>query len=99
MVIVVCTHHQAEIDVKNALSTVNDWFELGQQLELPYDVLEAIQIDLDRYGTKRQRSKMLHTWLQRDPAASWSKLCAALENMGEKSAAEGIKAKHCADMH
>ena len=87
------------MDVANALSAVNDWFELGQQLELPYNVLEAIQIDLDRYGTKRQRSKMVHTWLQRDPAASWSKLCAALENMGEKSAAEGIKAKHCTDMH
>ena len=99
MVITVYTHHQPEIDVKNALSMVNDWFELGEQLELPYDVLEAIQIDLDRYGTKRQRSKMLHTWLQRDPAASWSKLCVALENMGEKNAAEGIKAKHCKDMH
>ena len=87
------------MDVANALSAVTDWFELGQQLGIAYDNLEAIQIDLDRYGIKRQRSKMVHTWLQRDPAASWSKLCAALENMGEKSAAVGIKAKHCTDMH
>ena len=87
------------MDVANALSAVNDWFELGAQLGIAYDDLEAIEVDYTHHGTKRQRRKMVHTWLQRDPAASWSKLCAALENMGEKSAAEGIKAKHCTDMH
>ena len=91
--------YHAEIDVKNVLSTVTNWFELGEQLDIAYDDLEAIEVDYAHHGTKRQRSKMVHTWLQREPAASWSKLCAALENMGEKSAAEGIKAKHCTDMH
>ena len=86
----------SELDLKLALSTVTDWFELGELLGLPYDLLEEIQIDLAPYGTKRQRSKLVHSWLQRDPAASWSKLCGALERMGENTAAQDIRTKHMA---
>ena len=89
----------SELEVGNAISSLNQWFELGQQLEIPYDVLEAIEIDCDKHGTKRQRSKMVHTWLQREPAASWSKLCGALDRMGERALAQDIREKHSTGEH
>ena len=89
----------SELEVVNAISSLNQWFELGQQLGLPYDVLEAIEIDCDKHGTKRQRSKMVHTWLQREPAASWSKLCGALDRMGERALAQDIREKQSTGEH
>ena len=89
----------SELEVVSAISSLNQWFELGQQLEIPYDVLEVIEIDCDKHGTKRQRSKMVHTWLQREPAASWSKLCGALDRMGEKALAQDIREKHFTGEH
>ena len=94
-----CTVRPSELDVKLAISTVTNWFELGELLEIPYDVLEAIDIDCEKHGTKRQRSKMVHTWLQREPAASWSKLCGALDRMGERELAHDIREKHSTGEH
>ena len=94
-----CTVRPSELDVKLAISTVTNWFELGELLEIPYDVLEVIDIDCEKHGTKRQRSKMVHTWLQREPAASWSKLCGALDRMGERALAQDIREKHSTGEH
>ena len=80
-----------ELDINNAIATVNEWFELGQQLGLDFDVLEIIQIDNDKYGLKRQRGKMVNTWLRSDPEASWSKLCVALDTIGERAVAQNIR--------
>ena len=88
----VCLYTEpAELDINNAIATVNEWFELGQQLGLEFDVLEKIEIDNDKYGLKRQRGKMVNTWLRSDPEASWSKLCAALDTIGERAVAQNIR--------
>ena len=83
-----------ELEVKNAISNVNNWFNLGEQLKMEFSVLEAILRDYAVYGTGFQRSKMVNTWLKRDPAASWSKLCGALERVGEGALAQVIREKH-----
>ena len=98
-IFLVTIEQPSELEVVNAISSLNQWFELGQQLGLPYDVLEAIMIDFDKYGTRLQRSKMVHTWLQREPAASWSKLCGALDRMGERALAQDIREKHSTGEH
>ena len=83
-----------ELEVNNSISSVNNWFLLGQQLEMEFDILDAILRDYAVYGTGYQRSKMVNTWLKSDPAASWSKLCGALERVGEGALAQGIREKH-----
>ena len=95
-IIITSIFYTEESDVNSAISTINDWFELGLQLKISYHILEAILIDFEKYGVRRQRSKLVHSWLQRDPAASWSKLCGALERMGENTAAQDIRTKHMA---
>ena len=89
----------SELEVANAISSLIQWFELGQQLGLPYHDLKEIMIDFDKYGTGLQRSTMVHTWLQREPAASWSKLCGALDRMGERALAQDIREKHSTGEH
>ena len=80
--------------MKNAISNVNNWFDLGEQLEMEFSVLEEIEISEAIHGISRQRSKMVNTWLKSDPAASWSKLCGALERVGEGALAQVIREKH-----
>ena len=88
---IILTVKISEQAINNAIATVNEWFELGQQLGLEFDVLEKIQIDKDKYGLKRQRGKMVNTWLRSDPEASWSKLCVALDTIGERAVAQNIR--------
>ena len=57
-------------------------------------MLEAIEVHDSIHGISRQRSKMVNTWLKSDPAASWSKLCGALERVGERALAQDITEKH-----
>ena len=81
----------AELDVNNAISSVNNWFQLGQQLGVEFETLETILRDFDKFGTSLQRSKLVNTWLRNDHEASWSKLCVALDTIGERAVAQNIR--------
>ena len=58
---------------------------------MAFETLEAILTDFDKFGTRLQRSKLVNTWLRSDPEASWSKLCGALESVGERAVAQDIR--------
>ena len=81
--------------VLNAISSVSEWFELGQQLDIPFSTLDEIEKDYHKYGTSRQRGKMVHTWLTTDLNASWSKLCEALDKIRQNVLAEDLRQNCC----
>ena len=83
-----------ELAVKNAISKVNYWFGLGENLGMEFHVLEEIRMDEVKFGRGHQRSTMVHKWLSSDLEASWNKLCDALDEIGERAAAENIREKH-----
>ena len=47
------------------------------------------------HGVPRQKSAMFDRWLAQDIDVSWSKLAAALERMGEDTAASAVREKYC----
>ena len=83
-----------ELEVKNEISNVNNWFGLGEQLKMEHTTLEAIRMDHNVHGLAHQRNTMVHNWLKSDLTASWSKLCKALEKIHERFVAEEIRAKY-----
>ena len=78
-------------DLIDAVTNVNDWHTLGQGLDVPEPVLQAISLQLTVHGIPRMKTEMFSRWLARDPKASWIKLEAALRRMGEITAADGVR--------
>ena len=74
-------------DLVNAVRGVTDWYDLGLQLDLPVEILNAIRCEPD---SSLRMTFMLSKWLDYDPAASWQKLADALTTMGQVVAAEEV---------
>ena len=76
-----------------AVSDVADWFNLGLQLGLPSTTLEIIASDPSIKDIKSKRLAMLSEWLKYDTAASWEKLAAALDAIGENAVAANVRSQ------
>ena len=68
-------------NVVNSIKSVNNWFELGVQLDIKYNVLQKIRNDR-RDQTDSCKVEMVQCWLV-NVTSSWNKLCDALENIDE----------------
>ena len=75
-------------DVVLAVKDVPEWYDLGLQLGLPDGMLAMIATHPEFEGHRRM---MLSKWLSYDTEASWEKLAAALEVMGERVVAENVR--------
>ena len=88
--------HDLEFKLNNvvlAVSDVAEWFDLGLQLRLPSTTLRSIAIDPSIIGINSKRLAMLSKWLKSDRAASWEKLAAALNAIGEKVVAANVRSQ------
>ena len=90
--------HPKELELKLnnlvlAVSDVADWFSLGLQLGLPSATLEIIAADSSIKDIKSKRLAMLSEWLKYDTAASWEKLAAALDVIGENVVAANVRSQ------
>ena len=66
------------------------WYELGVELlDSNTAVLDVIQSE--HQSDNVRCSKMLKTWLEMKPDASWSQLVTALNNIGLRTAADNVK--------
>ena len=72
---------------------VNDWYNLGLQLDIDDDDLQTIKRDnpRDENGCKRD---MFRTWLRICPQASYRQLVQALVALGDVSEADRLCKKH-----
>lgn len=82
-------------DLLDAVRDVVDWHSLGVELKLSAADLRAIEVQYSVHGVARQKSAMFDRWLAQDVDASWSKLAAALDRMGENKAARAVREKYC----
>ena len=70
---------------------VDEWFQLGEHLELPHPTLRAIESDFPN-SVRRRKLEMVTTWLSSPnshPPCWWS-LVKALQEMGENASAAAI---------
>ena len=70
---------------------VDEWFQLGEHLELPYPTLRAIESDFPN-SVRRRKLEIVTTWLSSShshPPCWWS-LVKALQEMGENASAAAI---------
>ena len=65
------------------------------ELKLSAAELRAIEVQYSVHGVPRQKSAMFDRWLAQDVHASWSKLAAALDRMGENKVARAVREKYC----
>ena len=70
------------------------WYALGEQLKLSTSTLDCIRKDHSVDGTVHQCGRMVDKWLRLDLEASWSKLCVALEAIGENAVACAIRKQY-----
>ena len=66
------------------LSGQYQWYKLGSQLGGEQHVLEQIEENYRLFGE----------WLRRDTEASWNKLCAAIQNVGEDKLVKHIASRY-----
>ena len=90
--------HPKELELKLnnivlAVSDVADWFNLDLQLGLPSATLEIIASDSSIKDIKSKRLAMLSEWLKYDTAASWEKLAAALDAIGENVVSANVRSQ------
>ena len=90
--------HPKELELKlnNVVLAVDDvvhWFKLGLQLGLPSAALEIIAADSSIKDIESKRRTMLSKWLKYDTAASWEKLAAALDAIGENVVAANVRSQ------
>ena len=77
----------------DAVKKVNDWHNLGLHLYLEETKLEEIGITYN--GVGRIKAELFKAWLKSNPDASWDKLVAALNSIGEKRVAAEVESKYC----
>ena len=93
-----CTHTSpgepiSVVLLVDAVKKVNDWHNLGLHLYLEETKLEEIGITYN--GVGRIKAELFKVWLKSNPDASWDKLVAALNSIGEKSVAAEVESKYC----
>ena len=68
-------------EIKNELTEVTEWYQLGVELGLGAPQLREIERDHPQ-DTQRCKTEVLDWWLRNAPEVSWEKLAQALETMG-----------------
>ena len=76
----------------NALREVDDWEDLGIQLDIQYHELQKFVSEHQK--TEERKRAMLQFWLDHDTKASWNKVISALSEMKLNRVAEEIKRKY-----
>ena len=79
-------------NLTNALREVDDWQDLGIQLDIKYHELQKFVSEHQK--TEERKRAMLQFWLDRDTQASWKKVISALSEMKLNRVAEEIKRKY-----
>ena len=79
-------------NLTNALREVDDWQDLGIQLDIKYHELQKFVSEHQK--TEERKRAMLQFWLDRDTQASWEKVISALSEMKLNRVAEEIKRKY-----
>ena len=76
-------------NLTNALCDVDDWEDLGIQLDIKYHELKKIASE--HQGTEKRKRAMLQFWLDHETEASWDKVIFALYYMKLNRVAEEVK--------
>ena len=79
-------------NLTNALREVDDWEDLGIQLEIKYHELQKFVSEHQK--TEERKRAMLQFWLDHDTQASWEKVVAALSEMKLNRVAKEIERKY-----
>ena len=79
-------------NLTNALREVDDWEDLGIQLDIEYHELQKFVSEHQK--TDERKRAMLQFWLDHDTKASWEKVISALFEMKLNCVAEEIKRKY-----
>jgi len=79
-------------NLTNALREVDDWQDLGIQLDIKYHELQKFVSEHQK--TEERKRAMLQFWLDHDTQASWKKVISALSEMKLNRVAEEIKRKY-----
>ena len=78
-----------ELNVVNAVTDVQDWQILAQQLD--YDPIHQQELRTSGRNQNHCKKDMLTTWARKDQRASWRKLAEALDRMEQQQAAQRIR--------
>ena len=79
-------------NLTNALREVDDWEDLGIQLDIQYHELQKFVSEHQK--TDERKRAMLQFWLDHETKASWEKVISALSEMKLNRVAEEIKSKY-----
>ena len=79
-------------NLTNALREVDDWEDLGIQLDVQYHELQKFVSEHQKIEERKRA--MLQFWLDHDTKASWTRLITALSEMKLNRVAEEIKRKY-----
>ena len=79
-------------NLTNALRDVDDWEDLGIQLDIKYHELKKFASE--HQGTEKCKRAMLQFWLDHETEASWDKVISALYYMKLNRVAEEVKRKY-----
>ena len=79
-------------NLTNALREVDDWQDLGIQLDIEYHELQKFVSDHQK--TEQRKRAMLQFWLNQDTQASWEKVISALSEMKLNRVAKEIERKY-----
>ena len=74
------------------IPTLVQWKRFGTLLDLPYEVMEAIQADCST--TTDCTYTVWSEWLNRSPNASWSKVAECLHDIGQHTLAQHIEREY-----
>ena len=80
--------------LSSELQSVNNWYQLGINLDLETHNLDNIQQNYAPQEIDRQRLEMLDLWLRRKLNDTWEDVVSALQEMGEDGVAESIRQKY-----
>ena len=81
------------MNVLKAVQEVKDTDRLGEWLRVPKSKRQEIYAQFS--SLPQQRKSLIQYWMEQDPEASWRGLIVALDEMGEKTAAD--KLRHLAE--
>jgi len=79
-------------NLTNALRDVDDWEDLGIQLDIKYHELRKFASE--HQGTEKCKRAMLQFWLDHETEASWDKVISALSYMKLNRVAKEVKKKY-----
>ena len=90
-------HIMFHIDLQSVLhhlkNIVQEVYNLGLQLKVPYHILEAMEEDFPTNVTRRKR-EMVKGWLTSSDPPCWWHLVQALKKIGRSNIADEIEASH-----